>query len=79
MTPSVVFSAQVELRLHVGDRSYELGQLGPDFALLRTASPLQAGDAEIESVIDGKTTRRRIRITKSISGDCRRFDFESNN
>ncbi|MCS7466638.1 hypothetical protein NZK35_08280 [Stieleria sp. ICT_E10.1] len=79
MTPTVVFSAQVELRLRAGDRNYELGQLGPDFALLRKASPLQAGEAEIESIIDGKSTRRRIRITKSISGDCRRFAFESSN
>lgn len=74
---NVVFSAQVTLRLNVGNQSYELGQIGPDFALLRKAQAIDAIECEIESIIDSVSTRRPVMLTSPITGSSRRFTFET--
>ena len=71
------FSADVKLHLFVGSRQVELGQLGPGFALLRDAQDISATDGELETVIDGKSTRWKVRITSPITNASRRFSFEA--
>ena len=71
------FSADVKLHLFVGGRQVELGQLGPGFALLRDAQDISATDGELETVIDGKSTRWKVRITSPITNASRRFSFEA--
>ena len=75
------FSADVSLRLHVGAERYELGQLGPDFAILRephiiAADAIAATNVELETIIDGQSDRWPVRITSPITADSKRFTFE---
>ena len=62
------FSADVSLHLYVGGQRFELGQLGPDFAILRESPtiislPIKSESIELETIIDGETDRWPIRIT----------------
>ncbi len=75
------FSADVSLHLYVGGQRFELGQLGPDFAILRESPtiislPIKSESIELETIIDGETDRWPIRITSPITADSRRFTFE---
>jgi hypothetical protein len=56
---------------------YKLGHLGPGFAMLSTAQDIDSTDAELETVIDGKSTRWKVRITSPITNASRRFSFEA--
>lgn len=71
------FSANVSLSLHVGNQCYDIGQLGPGFAILREVQNIAATEGEIESIIDGKSNRRRIRFTKPITVDSKQIEFET--
>ena len=75
------FSADVSLHLYVGGQRFELGQLGPDFAILRESPTIishsiTSESIELETIIDGETDRWPIRITSPITADSRRFTFE---
>lgn len=70
------FSADVKLHLYVGNDQFELGHLGPDFALLGTARDIGATEGELETIIDGKSSRCKVRITSPITSKSRRFTFE---
>ncbi|WP_147867128.1 hypothetical protein [Stieleria maiorica] len=71
------FSAKVELSLIVAGERFQLGQLGPDFALLRTPQTIDAAVGVIETIIDDTVSRRCVRITGPPDGDSRRVEFES--
>ena len=71
------FSADVKLHLYISGKRFELGHLGPDFALLGESHPIQSTDAEIETIVDSKVTRWPIRITSELDGTTKRFEFES--
>ena len=71
------FSADVELNLHVASQRYELGHLGPGFALLGQSSDIDASEGELETIIDGKSSRWKIRFTSSITKASKRFTFEA--
>jgi len=73
---SGTFSADVKLNLYVGSKRYDLGHLGPGFALLHEAQNIAATEGEIESIIDQKVTRWRVRFTSPITSESRRFGFE---
>ena len=70
------FSADVKLNLHVGGKRFELGHLGPGFALLGNAQAVDATEGEIETIVDEKVTRWPIRITTKLDGSTKRFEFE---
>jgi hypothetical protein len=72
-----MFSADVKLHLYVGEERFELGQLGPGFAILRESQAIASTNAELETVIDEKITRWPVRITSAITGDSMRFTFDS--
>ena len=74
---NVTFSADVKLNLYAGNQQFELGHLGPGFALLGEASNIDTKEGELETVIDGKSTRWKVRITSSINTATRRFTFEA--
>lgn len=71
-----MFSADVKLHLHVGDQCFELGHLGPGFALLGDAQAIDAAEGEIETIVDEKVSRWKVRITSPITGESKRFTFE---
>ena len=75
------FSSDVSLRLHVGQERYELGQLGPNFAILRephsiAADTIEATVVELETLIDGRSERWPVKITSPITNESKRFTFE---
>ncbi len=74
---SGTFSADVKLQLIIADKRYELGQLGPNFALIRDAQDIDATEGEIELTVDGKVSTSQVRFTSPISKDSRRFEFEA--
>lgn len=74
---SGTFSADVKLHLFAGGKRIELGHLGPDFAILGEAQEISASKGELETVIDGKSSRWKVRITSPITTASRRFTFEA--
>lgn len=74
---NATFSANVKLHLYIGQIQIELGQVGPDFAILRTTQSIDASEGELETIVDDKVTRHRIRFTSPITANSRRFTFET--
>ncbi len=70
------FSAKVVLSLYIGETCYELGHLGPGFALFSEPQEIEAREGVIESAVDGDSIRQRVRFTKPISKTSKRFEFE---
>lgn len=70
------FSADVKLNLYIGDQRYELGQVGPGLGMLREAQSINATEGEIETIVDEKVTRWKVRFTSPITGESKRFEFE---
>ena len=73
---SGTFSADVALNLYANGKQYEISHLGPDFALLGEARSIDANEGELETVIDGKSSRWKVRFTSPITDESRRFTFE---
>ena len=71
------FSADVKLHLHVGEQQFELGQVGPGLAILRNAHTIDATEGEIETIVDEKVSRWKVRFTSPITGESKRFTFEA--
>ncbi len=71
------FSADVQLYLYVEEDRIELGQLGPGFAILREPQEIHATKGELETIVDKKTSRWKVRFTSPITSDSRRVTFEA--
>ena len=71
------FSANVKLNLYVAGEQFELGQLGPGFAIIRNAQSIDALEGEIETIVDEKVTRWKVRFTSPITTSSKRFTFEA--
>ena len=71
------FSAKVKLNLYVADQRFELGHLGPGFALLGESLKIDANEGEIETIVDEKVNRWRVRFTSPITTASKRFTFEA--
>ena len=71
------FSADVKLHLYANDQRIELGQLGPGFAILRNSLTVEASEGEIESIVDQKVNRWKVRFTSPITTASKRFSFEA--
>ena len=71
------FSADVKLHLYVTDEKREVGQLGSDFGIFREPKTIHVSHGELETVIDGKSTRWKIRFTDAIATESRKFAFEA--
>ena len=70
------FSADVRLRLFV-DHQLDIASLGPNFAILRNSQKIEATEGEIETTVDEKVSRWRVRITTPLDGSTKRFEFDS--
>jgi hypothetical protein len=55
----------------------KLGHLGPDLAILGEPQNIDASEGELETIIDGHSTRWKIRITSPITAAEMRFTFEA--
>lgn len=66
------FSASIEMDLLVGERRLSIGQMGPDFVVLRSAIEHPPGDAEILMVVDGVERRWWVHMPDGIHPDRRK-------
>ncbi len=71
------FSANVQLSLYVGDRQIDVASLGPGFAIFRDPQTIDATEGEIETIVDEKVSRWKVKFTSPITGDSKRFTFEA--
>jgi hypothetical protein len=60
------YSADVRMQLSVNGHTFQIGQLGPDFVILRDAADHPATDAEITLWIDGREDRWRVYLPAGI-------------
>ncbi|HEX5176735.1 MAG TPA: hypothetical protein VFV83_06900 [Chthoniobacteraceae bacterium] len=60
-------SAEVKMRLELGDASLSVAQLGPDFLILRNPVEQAAADAVLFFSVDGNERRREIHLPEGIS------------
>ena len=75
--PIGTFSADVKLNLYVDGEVVAIGQLGPDFGIFRDPRTFAASEGELETVIDGNSSRWKIRFTSPITSESKRFTFEA--
>ena len=71
------FSADVQLSLFVDNRQLDVASLGPGFAIFRNAQSVEATEGEIETIVDKKVSRWKVRLTSPITGESKRFTFEA--
>jgi hypothetical protein len=60
-------SADVRIRLSVNGHILSIGQLGPDFIILRDPIDHPPAEAEIAMSIDGREKRWRVRLPEGIA------------
>jgi hypothetical protein len=65
------YSAYVRLHLVVGDRSLELGQIGPENVILREAIEIPAGPAEVVMHVDDFERRWQVYLPDGITANSR--------
>jgi hypothetical protein len=71
------FSANVQLSLFVDNRQLDVASLGPGFAIFRNPHSIEASEGEIETIVDEKVTRWKVRFTSPITAESKRFTFEA--
>lgn len=64
--PTGRYSADVRMHLTIDGQDYKIGQLGPDFLILREVPPHPPTDAEITVAIDGRTRRWRVHLPDGV-------------
>lgn len=74
---SGTFSADVKLHLFANGEKYELASLGSGAGRLRTEQVVNATEGEIETIVDAKVTRWKVRLTSPMTGESKRFTFEA--
>ena len=74
---SGTFSAEVRLHLFVDDQKYDVGSMGSGFGYLRSPQDIAERQVELETIIDGKSTRWPVRLTTPITAASKRFTFEA--
>ena len=61
------YSTDVQMQLHVNGYVLPIGQLGPNFIILRDPKDHVPTDAEIVMSIDGEVSRWNVRLPDGIS------------
>jgi hypothetical protein len=61
------YSADVRMHLSVNGQSFNIGQLGPDFIILRDAAELPPSRGQITVSIDGRERRWSVQLPEGIS------------
>lgn len=75
--PDSSFSADVQLRLLVGDMTVPLGQVGPGFAIAEESLTLDPGQGIIEIVVDGERFAWDVLLPNGLVSQSNEFKFES--
>jgi hypothetical protein len=60
------YSADVQMELRVNGRIFDVGQLGPDFVILRDATEHPPADGEMMVSIDGDVKRWPVRLPDGV-------------
>ena len=63
------YSAKVDLKLIVGSKTFQLGQVGPDRLIFRDACQLPPCEGEIVMMIDDEEQRWKVRLPIGCSMD----------
>jgi hypothetical protein len=63
------YSADVQMHLSVEGRVFDIGQLGPDFIILRDPADHPPAEAEITFSIDGRVRSWPVLLPDGISAD----------
>ena len=66
-TKSTGHSADVQIQLNVNGFALAVGQLGPEFLILREPADHPPADGEIVMSIDGKVRRWHVHLPEGIS------------
>jgi hypothetical protein len=61
------YSADIRMQLHVCDRVFSIGQLGPDFLILDDPADHPPADAEIAMSINGRQRRWAVHLPDGIA------------
>jgi hypothetical protein len=61
------YSADVQMELRVNGRVFDVGQLGPDFVMLRDPVEHPPADGEMMVSIDGHVKRWRVLLPEGVS------------
>lgn len=75
LDPRSNYSAEVRLRLIVGDRSFPLAKIGPSHVVLREPTELAPGAAEVVMTVDGREHRWAVYLTGDaiVSGSAKQI------
>jgi hypothetical protein len=65
------YSATVKLQLIVGDRTLELGQIGPDAVWLRENAEIDPCDATVVMTVDGRRHEWPVYLPDGLSRESR--------
>jgi hypothetical protein len=65
------FSADVRMHLSVNGHVFVIGQLGPDFLILREPADLPPADGEITFSIDGRVRRWPVYLPDGVAAGKR--------
>lgn len=69
-------SAQVQIRLLVGNADLSVAQLGPDFLLVDTPGDLPPGEASIVMRVDESERHRSVSLPQGVSAASHRVTIE---
>lgn len=61
------YSADVRMHLRIAGRTVRIGQLGPEFIILRDAPDLPPSEGEITVSIDGRIRQWSVQLPDGIS------------
>ena len=66
------YSAQITMRLVLGDESIKITHMGPDYLLIDSARDLPPGEAWIKMTVDENLSEWKVRLPYGISSKSRR-------
>jgi hypothetical protein len=66
------YSADVRMQMNVNGHTFVVGQLGPEFVILKNPVDHPPTVAEITLSIDGRVRRWQVELPEGISADSRR-------
>ena len=69
------YSSTVTLRLIVGDRSVDVGQVGPNVVICREPVTFPSCEAELEMTVEGQVRRSSVRMESCSSTPIIKVQF----
>ena len=75
ITSSGGYSSHVELFLNIADKRLRLGQVGPEYCILREAAEFPPCEAEILILVDGEKSRVPVHLPRGIEPTSRTVPY----